>query len=262
VEEGVDCFKILPPKVLFIGEAHSGSTSLFNLLEFHPEIHGGDQKEHHYFDADMKVAHARSAGSFSEYKKQFCVPCNTTWSIDATMEYINLGFDKYGGHDMVKKVRAQLGSNLKIMMMVRDPVDLQFSEACQQTSHPKRPFTVHEPPNITGTTASKVEPLNAWLDVFPEKKNWLFLKAEDFFADQQKEADKVFKFLGLKSAPVVELSQDHTDQHGLSIANAGRRRCNIKANANERKAYFSVQENVDDQKELKKLTGLNLHSSA
>merc|ERR1712232_27405 len=126
--------------------------------------------------------------------------------------------------------------------MLRDPVDLMFSNKCQNTMHPKRPFTLSEPTNVTLTQISIVEPLNVWLEVFPQKRNWLFLKSEDFFADQQRETDKVFKFLGLKSVDVAKLAENEQDSDGQSLANGGRRRCQMKAMKNERKAYFSVQD--------------------
>lgn len=256
VGKGNDCTKILEPSLMFIGQPHSGSTSLHGLLELHPEVHGGDMKEHHYFDAQAKKAHKKSANSLSEYKKQFCVPCNATIGIDATMEYIKLGLDKYGGRKAVEKVRSALGGNVKILMMLRDPVDLLFSSQCQGKAHPKRPFHPNEPPNITDSEMSVATPLNTWLEVFPNKKNWLFLSSEEFFANPQKVMNKVFKFLGIKSMDVVKMSKGQKDSSGDHVGNQGRRRCTIHANSNERKAYFSVQDNVNDQKKLEKLTGL------
>lgn len=244
------CLKVLPPKLLFIGQAHSGSTALSDLMELHPELHSGDMKEHHYFNKDIGNENKRAAKNINEYHEQFCVTCNTTISFDATMEYINLGFI---GEKRLELVKQRLGEDLKIILMMRDPVDLLFSNYCQSTKKDGRPFTSDSPANLSATKQMVTEPLRVWQKVFDNEANWLFLKSDDFFEDPQKVLDKVFTFLGVKP---MKVPLDVTDNKGDLLTSSGRRRCTLKATSEERHAYWKVKDNVNNRKELEKLTGL------
>lgn len=254
-----ECYKLVKPQLLFIGQAHSGSTSLFELMNnFHPNIKG-NIKEHHFFDGAYKKQSSNPDKSLHDYMLQFCVPCNTTIGVDATMEYINIARSKYGGRAAVQKVRTQLGSNLKIMLMVRDPVELLFSKQCQGNPNPKRPFEADSPPNISASEITLVEPLSVWRDVFPDEKNWLILRSEDFFANQQKVMNKVFQFLGVEPVNVVAMSKNETDHQGNLVAASGRRRCTIEPKSAERKAFHSREDNVNDHKQLEKITRMKFY---
>lgn len=250
-EEISKCQKRMPPNLLFIGQAHSGSSSLSALMDLHPHISQGDTKEHHFFNRDLKLERDKSAGKFAEYTDQFCVDCNTTVTFDATMEYINLATEI--GKKGVEKVRKVLGKDLKIMMMLRDPVDLYFSKECQGKKHTVRPFHPKDPPTVNETELSVTSALTIWQKIFPDRKNWLFVNSEDFFADQRKVLSQVFEFLGVEP---VEIQMNAQNNHGEQMKDSGRRRCTMKANPIERSAYWSVKANVEDQKTLEKLTKL------
>jgi len=235
----------MQPNLLFIGQAHSGSTSLSEFMDLHPKVSSGSVKEHHYFDRDSKrktpgrKVNPCSANSFSKYLDQFCVSCNTTVAFDATQEYIDLGSDEYAGRKDVEKIRTRLGGNLKIMLQVRDPVDLIFSLGYD-----------------ANTTLSIVEALTVWRKVFPRKENWLFLESDEWFNNPEKTLNKVFKFVGVES---LKESLDEKNDKGEHMIDSGRRRNSKKATSAQRKAYWSVKERNEDHLQLKKLTGLKLN---
>lgn len=244
-----ECTKRLNPTLLFIGEAYSGSTSLSDQMQLHPELSHGDTKEHQYFKPDpSKIS---SNEKYKQYQEEFWVSCNATVAYDATM-YLGIaqGTKTTTGEKAVEYVKKRMGKDTKIIVMFRDPVDMLFHTQCKSTkrSMSSRPFSLESPPNCTHKVDNPYKMLSTWLKVFPTKSKWLFLSSDEYFANPQKVLNNVFKFIGVKP-----MRLENTDLQ----AQSGRRRCTLKATSQERKAYWSVPDNLENKKQLEKATGLH-----
>lgn len=99
---------------LIIGRARSGTTSLYKILEFHPEICFSTIKEIHYFSVDdlyqRGINYYHSFFDFSAEKKQI------------------IGADTYLFIDKEAPKRiSEYNPEMKIIIMLREPVSAAFS---------------------------------------------------------------------------------------------------------------------------------------
>lgn len=236
-----DCLKRVTPNLLFIGQMYSGSTSLSNQMLLHPKLDFGTTKEHQFFRA--KFDSIKSDQKYDQYLEEFWVSCNTTTSFDATMDYLKMAGDAKYGLDAVKYLRSRLGNDIKLMVMFRDPVEHILHKACT-AGHQKDDFTNNALPNGTMEIPDQ---LSTWLKVYPNKAKWLFLSSDDYFKSPQSVLNKVTKFIGVEK---YELAEDEL------MATGGRRRCKAKASPEQRKAFWSVESNMEIKRSLEELTGL------
>lgn len=216
------------PSLLYIGTGHSGSTTLATELNKHPEMKYGKMKEHSFLHY--------GAQTFASYLKEFRVPCTTKVTFDAFPSTYTRGNptsnDELGswrgfhlGLEYVKEVKKLYGPHLKILMMIRDPVQYLISFSLNLGDGQKgsaRKFNLED--FISGKTSTSwgrkqlrnacyADHLEAWLKVFPIE-NFLFIKAEDYFLKPQPTLNQIFDF--------VEVSRKTYDQSDLKPS--GRRR--------------------------------------
>lgn len=101
------------PNFICIGSQKSGTTTLYNILKYHDEIFLSNQKELHFFDIDDEYCKG-----VEYYKKYFKTDKNIVGEI--TPSYIF--FD-----DCAKRIYETLGENIKILIILRNPIDRAFS---------------------------------------------------------------------------------------------------------------------------------------
>jgi len=250
--------KTLLPKLLFIGLAHSGSTSLANEMEMHPQLSYGKMKEHNYLDLL-----SGSSGQFREkYQNQFPVDENVTYTFDATPHTMFLGLEgdkwyvkapigrTYGtGIEGVKAIKDVLGGDVKFITMLRDPLDWQTSMSTQPLDQKLGTFDGEKPhASLLAERSCYVDALETWMDVFP-KGNFLFLESTEFFSDPQDTLNQVFDFIGVHR---IQYEKDELEPQG-------RRRSGRHATttAGERSTYWADDRQKECLQRLEKLSGRN-----
>ncbi|MCA0152372.1 sulfotransferase family protein [Winogradskyella vincentii] len=118
------------PNFIIVGFPKCGSTSLHYYLNDHPEIFMPTQKELHYFTneklsqlnegpQDNKV-NQFNISSFSEYQKKFKNVKNERVIGEVSPSYINYP-------ECIDKIKEKLGDEVKIIIIVRDPIKRAFS---------------------------------------------------------------------------------------------------------------------------------------
>ena len=195
------------PNALIIGAAKAGTTSLFDWLSQHPAVAPSRIKEVKYFD------HNWSRGP-AWYRAQFS-PKRHDVILEASPNYLWNGF-------VPTRVRALLGSP-KLIVLLRDPVDRAYSHYAMKVREGSETLSFeaalaaepgrlarlaeratggdeavlgdHERFAYAGGSlyADRLEP---WFAVFP-RESFLFIRAEDLFADPRRELARTLDFLGL-----------------------------------------------------------------
>lgn len=104
------------PNFLIVGAAKSGTTSLYHYLKQHPDVFMPDWKEPAFFAP-------RDAGGIQdeeEYRALFYGSEGKTAIGEASVAYLYAS-------EAAKKIRDFLGPNTKIVMLLRNPVDMAYS---------------------------------------------------------------------------------------------------------------------------------------
>ena len=201
-----------------VGAPKSGTTSLYNYLNQHPEIVMSSQKEPDYF---------------SDYKIQKQGLYYTKNRIDTIEKYIKL-FDTtkkkviYGEasvsylfyEDIAKNIK-EYNSDAKIIFLLRNPIDRAFSHYLmdyrlgfvkdtfeniifKKTNHKDRDLFFQQYLSV-GEYAKQIE---RYLDVFA-KKDILIIDYEDFSLDLNITIKRIFSFLNVNDKFLPDLKVSH-----------------------------------------------------
>eukprot|EP00421_Protoceratium_reticulatum_P008975 CAMPEP_0168373744 /NCGR_PEP_ID=MMETSP0228-20121227/8945_1 /TAXON_ID=133427 /ORGANISM="Protoceratium reticulatum, Strain CCCM 535 (=CCMP 1889)" /LENGTH=308 /DNA_ID=CAMNT_0008386673 /DNA_START=208 /DNA_END=1134 /DNA_ORIENTATION=- len=249
------CRKLLP-KLMLLGLPHAGSTTMASILNDHPNISFGAVKEHRFWTGTGgHIAHggnmfdAGQCGTVECYEEGFRVGCNVQLAFDATPATIFLGdptlpllgFRRQPpGREAVAEVREMLGRDLKMVLVVRDPVDWIYSiynEWALQDSGANK---------VAERMTCLANSLESWLQVFP-KEQFMFIKAEDFFGNVTETLNNIFMF-----ANVRKIDGD------FSSVMHGRRRNRRRPSLEERQRFHRDPFNRECKRRLEVLTGLTL----
>ena len=211
----------LPPNFLGIGAAKCGTTSLAAHLQLHPQIAspGGGQKELHFFD-EQHV----DAASVAAYRARFERPDRPharAWG-EFTPSYL---FDpKCPG-----LVRRWLGPELRLVVILRDPVDRAWSHYCHAVRtwgdpvYRERGYPVEDMEFLEAIEAEPTrlasgafhirhqsyfskglyaEQLERWLEQYPREQIHVLL-LEDLMRDCAGSLAQVCSFLGVDPERIV-----------------------------------------------------------
>eukprot|EP00931_Biecheleriopsis_adriatica_P080032 TRINITY_DN5338_c0_g1_i1.p1 TRINITY_DN5338_c0_g1~~TRINITY_DN5338_c0_g1_i1.p1 ORF type:complete len:372 (+),score=35.02 TRINITY_DN5338_c0_g1_i1:79-1194(+) len=261
----VDGWKQLCPKVLIIGTNHAASTTLSDTLMEHPALSFGEMKEHRFFmkgtvggylDPNKTIRRPHWSDneivSVQEYVDQFRVPCNIEKTFDASPQTVFIGnpqmsiisqFRRKPGLEAVEDVRDMLGSDVKMIMTIRDPVDWIFSMNESVSASTNLYVDGRFDPSALQLMCL-ADSLEAWLQIFPADQ-FLFICFEDMVLNEIAVMQRVFDFIDM---PPVRKSK--------SRIVAGRRRNTATIPTEARIRYHWSQKGQDCRNRLEHLTGL------
>ena len=201
------------PNLLIVGAAKSGTTSLHNYLKQHPEIFMSNHKEPHFL-INKEIGENRipkGVKKLNEYSSLF--DGSDTFKYRGESSAMYLQFPNIA----IKNIKKYLEKDLKIIIMLRNPIDRAFSGY----QHVKR-FNVDE--ELTFEQALEVcedryfkqtslTPATRYIHIgmyydFVKKFMHSFsgqvhvIIYDDFITDTQNELSKVFSFLKVKKIDV------------------------------------------------------------
>ena len=212
----------LRPSFLIIGAQRSGSTSLYQYLVTHPLILPALRKEVHYFDFQYMKGLAWYLAHFPFNHR----PWSTRRRITGEAS------PYYMVHPMAPARVRGFNRDMKLIAVLRDPVDRAFSHYQHELSWGTETLTFHdalaaEPERLSSHQhLLRQAPhyysynhhhfsyldrgryghyLKMWLDHFPGKQV-LVLNTEEMLADPSRIVNEVFAFLGL---PEHEIRAPH-----------------------------------------------------
>jgi radical SAM protein with 4Fe4S-binding SPASM domain len=200
------------PSFLIIGAQKCGTTSLYHNLTRHPNIQPAGRKEIHFFDQHYEKG--------LDWYRSFFPPVGLFKGMltgEASPRYFFLPY--------VPRRVAQAFPNIKLILLLRNPVDRAYSQyyhnyrrrRVSESFETALALETAEPLNEEQLNTLLSDPvfnkkyrrtdylargiyihqLNRWLDYFPLEQ-FLILKSEDFFKNPGKTMDRVFTFLGLE----------------------------------------------------------------
>ncbi|MFC1826124.1 sulfotransferase domain-containing protein [Thermodesulfobacteriota bacterium] len=217
---------VIKPNFLIVGAAKCGTTSLYHWLKSHPEIYMPERrhKEPTFFVGDEE--YKGEFKSFDSYLKIFHKAGAAKAIGEASTLYL---YSKIAP----QKIKKFLGNNVKIIIMLRDPVKmiyslwlnnkreltetLSFEEALE--AEEKRFYSqefrqnksLRCPSNFFYTRRTRFLPqIKRYLDEF-DRKNILFIKLKDMSKDPEKTYRDTLEFLDvdyfqMDSFPVKNIS--------------------------------------------------------
>lgn len=109
--------RVNPPSFIIVGAQKCGTTSLYSYLVQHPKIIGSKRKEVHFFDDEESFK--KGSRYYLEFFKNKRDPFATKISFEASPSYIYTP-------NVAKRI-FEFNRNMKIVIILRDPVDRAFS---------------------------------------------------------------------------------------------------------------------------------------
>ena len=206
------------PDFIIIGASRSGTTSLYEYLNQHPSIIRGVGKEIHYFDKNFDrgikwyksfFPTKRKKSKLEEKLKGKCLTGEST--------------PRYLYHHHAPKRVLQLLPNVKLIVVLRNPIDraysryeqqaavgleeLSFEDAIEQeenriTDDMKKMekdenfYSVYFYRKAYKTMGIYVNQLRRWFEYFP-REQFLILKSEDLRSNPAQVYNQTIEFLGL-----------------------------------------------------------------
>ena len=212
------------PNFLIVGAAKSGTSSLHNYLNQHPEVfmpsynkQGMKVKEPRFLIKEL-VQHKLHNGvwEWEEYKSLFNDVKNESSIGESTVLYL------YYYEHAIDNIKKYLGENVKVIIMLRNPTDRAFSaythvarSVREQLSFEEALEIEHERLELDPTLTPMVmykdmglyyNMVKAYLDNF---ENVHIIMYEDFKTDTAKVVEKTLEFLELNSKLSIDTGSKH-----------------------------------------------------
>jgi Sulfotransferase domain len=200
------------PSLLIIGAQRSGTTSLFNYLVRHPDARAPLSKEVHYFDLHYSRGERWYRGQFP-FDRQLR---HGVFSLDASPYYLV--------HPRVPERAARLLPDIKLVAVLRDPVERAFSHYQHELRERRESLSFpeaidREAERLAGEEERLaadgdyysynhhrysytrrglyLEQLRRWTRHFP-RSQLLVLQSEQLFRDPAGASASVYRFLGVR----------------------------------------------------------------
>jgi len=255
-------FRIMP-EFLIIGAQKSGTTSLFMDLVQHPCIGEPFMKEVHYFDwADnLKYGLGWYKAHFPLKIQKYCAKLlrgRPFITGEASPDYLF--------YPHVPKRVFQLMPNIKIIVILRNPVDRAFSHYQHEVRDGAESLTFEEALRINDKNLeSEINKMNKdeyynsatfqshtylsrgiywnqlqqWYRYF-SKEQFLVLSCDDYFNKPEQEFKKITRFLGLPDHQLKRFKKAHQGNYKDGIPEKMRKTLNEFYKAHNEKLYDSL----------------------
>jgi hypothetical protein len=197
------------PNFFLVGAPKCGTTAMATYLATHPDIFVG-RKELHYFGSDLLLYHWDRI-TWEEYTRAFRKATSEQFRCDASVQYL--------GSRFAAKEIQQFDPNAKVLIMVRNPVDLMYSLHAQSLYSQEEdiadfaealdaeddrragrriPTQMHRIEHVSyRQNARLTEKVANYLTVFG-RENTLILVFEEFVRDPREAYLTTLRFLGLE----------------------------------------------------------------
>ena len=200
------------PEFIIIGAAKSGTTALYEYLVEHPDVFMSPIKETNFFawdDNDVKSIFGHKpknyfpVKSISKYQEIFAKAEADKVCGEASPLYLESATATKKIHGMIPDV--------KIIVILRNPADRAFSDYCMQIRHSYTEKTVEvglAPDSHSVQGGNYYTMLKQYYDIFPSE-NILVLKFEDLKNNPEKQAQKLFNFIGVDGKFLPDFNKRH-----------------------------------------------------
>ena len=201
-----------PPGIFIIGAAKSGTTSLANMLEQHPDICVSSPKEPDFFTRNQDQG-------LDWYKNGFNNVTDGMYLVDASTSYTSFSQEMIGSNTPEKI--HQSCPNAKIIYIVRDPVQRTWSSYWHsvRAGEEKRPFLdAIKGQNLHIEGSMYFQWLERYLSYF-DNKNIHVVNFHDFVKDNGKVFNDVLSFLEIENKKTTNTSTHATHKNESFVWN-------------------------------------------
>lgn len=258
-------FHILP-SFLIIGAKKSGTTSLYLNLVKHPEVVPSFTKEINYFNKYYYK-------SLNWYRSNFPLKLYQRWNNSVHNKQLISGeaTPTYIYHPHVPKRVKQVNPNMKIIAVLRNPIERAFSHYQMEVRHGNESLsfedaTRQEEKRISGefnkmylnenyysqqyeifsyiSSGIYVEQLERWFNYFP-KEQILIINNDDFKYNLEATFNQVFSFLNLSKFNISNYKEWEKGSYKDKIASATRVRLQDFYKPYNEKLYSMIKMNFN-----------------
>ena len=226
------------PNLIIAGVNKAGTTSLYAYLAQHPAIGASAVKETCHY---LPLRYGEPMPELEAYRKQFEAVADRPVRFESTPGYF------YGGQKLIDGLRRDMGDELKIILIFREPVgrlisffnykkstlELQgettlseYVERCKAMDSAALKQRTNNP--WFGVEGGKyADYLPPWIDAFGDRLKFLF--TDDLNHDAKGVLRGVCEFVGVDPAPVdhIDLTRSNKSTH---FRNAGMQRLALAMN--------------------------------
>lgn len=215
------------PDFLIPGAARAGTTALFEHLRNHPDIFMPDEKEPMFFSLWNvgkrmewqvgKVAQGWTIADMEEYLDLFQGAGKDQKCGEASVWYL---YDYATVIRNIRKLYCEKATELKIVILLRNPVQRAWSHYLLKCSRMKEPLSFEEAvqPNVIQQRIKEKfsysydytgfgmysEQIRAWKDAFPNVRIWIH---EEFFSNIPVFMEELAEFLEIPMHPSLLISR-------------------------------------------------------
>ncbi len=228
----------LMPDFIIIGAQKGGTTSLYRYLIEHPSIAPIYIKEPHFFDIYYKKGLGWYRSHFPTSLEKYYV--ERVQKLDFITGEAS---PYYMVHPLAPSRVAKTLPNVKLILVLRNPVDRAYSQYQHQLRQPGvEPLSfeeainreeerlageekkLRENPNYASfnhrhysylTRSRYIDYLPTWMKLFP-KEQFLFLKSEDLYRNPSAILQETFRFLNVPMALVNERQEEYKQYNQAS----------------------------------------------
>lgn len=197
----------IKPNFLIIGAAKCGTTTLHHEISKHPDIYISPKKDFKFFDNDENYKKG-----LKYYETYFNGNRSETIIGEANSEYIF-------SEKAAERIKTDLGSDVKLILILRNPVDRSFSEYKHQKKYDRtqKPFayflkkenlTCKEDREIFSTIIDRSQykkHIEKYLAIFPRENIQIVILEK--LTNNPSRINFVFEFLGVNQLEIEELQQ-------------------------------------------------------
>jgi hypothetical protein len=183
------------PDFLIIGAAKSGTSTLYNLLRFHPHVRAAAHREIHYFDQNFEKG-------VEWYRVHFRPGTNRGGRRTITGE----SSPSYLAGKQVPQRVAEVVPEARLIALLRNPVDRAYSHYQMDVRVGQMRLSFEQVIDEAEISRGKsrrylvrgiyVDQLKRWHQFF-DREQLLVLKSEDFFSTTQDTLKRILNFLDL-----------------------------------------------------------------
>jgi len=257
-------FRVLPD-FLIIGATKGGTSAAFNYLIQHPNIIPPPKKEVGFFSAWHKSGKLWYKSHFPTYFQKFFAQ-----KLYKRKFLTGEASPNYLFSLLVPKRVHELIPNVKIIVLLRNPVDRAFSDYHMKVKLGNEKLSFedaikNEDIRLEGVKEKilndpnyysyhywlfsylrqgiYLDQLKVWMDIFP-KEQFLVLKTEDLNSHPQKILNQIFDFLGLPSFSVPDLKRKNVGKY-KKMGNDTRLKLNEYFKPHNKRLYQFLDRNFD-----------------
>ncbi len=195
------------PDFVIIGTQKGGTTSLYDYLSQHPSIRPAIGKGLHYFNEHYARGPVWYRANFPVAGGLGHAPRWLTG--EASPDYMP--------HPLVPARMAELVPNVRLVLLLRDPIRRAQSHYHHERIKGREPLPLEDALDREGVGADigpfgylrrglYAEQIERWLAFFP-RAQFAFLRSEDLYRDPEGTTHEVLSFLGLPPCPAITYRQ-------------------------------------------------------